>query len=80
MKRTFLNKNEIKIDDELKLKDFEDFRQRFCLNCTFDYFCKTDCAEIEKAKRIPFSIIQKFFIESGGEISEVYKKILRWKK
>lgn len=51
-----------------------------CGWCNNDWYCPTDCVELEKARRIPFEKILKSYARNDGDFNKVIRYIRRYKE
>lgn len=64
-----------------ELGDIDSFCRQVCISCSAnDWFCPTDCAELEKAQRMDFDRIVWSYARNDGDLRKVMRYIARAKE
>jgi hypothetical protein len=65
----------------LELGDIDSFCRQVCACCTSnDWYCPTDCTDLEKARRIDFDRIVFSYARNDGDLSKVMRYIKQAKE
>lgn len=68
-------------DKALKeLVDIDTFCHMACTACNSEAYCPTDCATLEKARKLPFENIVKCYTRNEGDWAKVFRYIKRTKE